>query len=58
MTAKSVLMRPQGLHPGAHAPLAPLATPLVKNYANGSENSLAFLRLNQKPSCVRGLPRP
>jgi len=28
MTAKSVLMSPQGLRPGEHAPTCPLATPL------------------------------
>jgi len=28
MTAKSVLLRPQGLRPRARAPLAPFATPL------------------------------
>jgi len=56
MTAKSVLVRPQGLHPGAYAPTCPLplATLLVKIDTNGSENSLAFLcanMLESKQSC-------
>jgi len=29
MTAQSVLMRPQGLHPRTRAPLAPVATSLL-----------------------------
>jgi len=40
MTAKSVLMRPQGLRPKARAPTFPLATPLAS-----CKNKLIFKKL-------------
>jgi len=50
MTAKSVLLRLQGLRPRACAPTCPLATPLLKKQTENLENWQLHRRVKNEDS--------